>query len=270
MIREIIAHRSLLYQLIIKELKLRYARPALGFIWAFLSPLLLALIFYLVFAKILKGQVQEAPFFLYLITGILTWSFFSDSVAASTASLVVNKNLIRESRFPQHLIPCAIVLANAVNFIPTLSIVVVASAIILKGLPFLFVLLPLAFFIQLCATLGVSILVSLWYVKWRDVKYIVDSCLLLLLYLTPSFYSLLQVKGVFPQWVYALYLHNPLVSILFLYRVSCLKGFYLYMAREVSLVSVIVTAGAGAAVLLWCARSLYYRWKDSINDYLSY
>src|SRR3989338_2265063 len=90
---------DLIKELVLKDLKIRYSRPMLGFLWAFLSPFLIVGVFYLVFSLILKVQTEEAPFFLYLMSAVFPWQFFHNSVISSTTSLVDNKNLLREANF---------------------------------------------------------------------------------------------------------------------------------------------------------------------------
>src|SRR3989338_3576328 len=95
---------NLIQQLVLKDLKMRYSRPMLGFFWAFLSPFLAVTVFYAVFSLALKIQIKEAPFFLYLMSAVFPWRFFQDSLMSSVTSLVDNKNLIKESGFAHYLI----------------------------------------------------------------------------------------------------------------------------------------------------------------------
>ena len=84
---------NLIRELAIKDLKIRYSRPMLGFLWAFLSPFLTVMIFYFVFGTLLKIKTEDVPFFLYLMSGVFPWIFFQESITRSITSLVDNKNL---------------------------------------------------------------------------------------------------------------------------------------------------------------------------------
>jgi len=270
MIKEIIIRRNLIRELVLKNLKIRYSKSLLGFLWAFLSPFLIVLIFYLVFSLILNVKTEEAPFILYLMSGVFTWRFFQDSLMCSMTSLVDNKNLIRESNFPHYLIPLSIVLANAVVFLPSLFILLIASLVSLKGLPIFVLFLPFILVIHLVISIGLSIIFSVLYVKWRDIKYILEVVLLLLFYLTPAFYSIRLVKSSFPPPLFMLYLYDPFVCILNLYRISILKGFYVVVKNEMGIISMFfITVGVAIAVL-GLVYYLYRKNKNSINDYLSY
>lgn len=261
---------NLLRELVVKDLKIRYCRPALGFIWAFLLPLVTVFIFYVVFSLILKIEVKEAPFFLYLMSAIFTWRFFQDTLSLSVSSLVENKNLLKESRFPQYLIPFSIVLSQALNLIPSLVIIIIAAVLILKGLPVVFFFLPLVLLLHFAITAGLAIVVSILYVRWRDTKYLLEAAMLLIFYSTPVFYSLALVKASFGQAVFNLYNYNPFVGILNLYRITLLKGFLAASGDSINLfLSIVIPLISAAISLLW-AYFLYKNNKDKINDHLSY
>lgn len=261
---------DLMRELVVKDLKIRYSRPSLGFFWAFLSPVFMVMIFYVVFGIILKVKIENAPFVLYLMSGIFPWLFFQDSILKSVTSLMDNRNLIKESNFPHWLIPLSIVSANAINFLPSLFIVIIVSFIMVKGISGFIVLLPFILIIHVAFTAGLSIIVSLIYVKWRDFKYILEPLLLLLFYLTPACYSLSVVKDSFHPFLFKLYAYNPLVGILTLYRITLLKGFVNTMVGYAGLSSVVIIQFIFTILILMASFYLYKRNRKYINDYLSY
>jgi len=261
---------NLIRELVTKDLKLRYSRPGLGFLWAFLSPFLMVLIFYLVFGIILKAKTDEAPFVLYLMSGVFPWLFFQESVIRSITSLMDNKNLIRESNFSHYLIPVSIVLAGFINFLPSLLILMLSSFVILKGASFLLWLTPFILALHFTITVALSIIVSILYVRWRDLKYFLDAILLLLFYLTPACYSLSVVKSSFPDILFKAYLYNPLVGILTLYRVALFKGFLSGAEQYIRVAHIFLIQILFAAIIYIIAFYLYKKNKGSISDYLSY
>ena len=268
--KEIYEKRSLIYQLVLKDLKTRYSRPFLGFFWAFLAPFLTSVIFYFVFSLILKVRTGHIPFFLYIMSAVFSWDFFQDSLLRSSTSLLQNKGLIRESAFPQYLIPVSIVTANLVNFLPSLALLLIISLFVLKGLPLFAIFLPIVLIIHTCITIGLSVIFSILYVKWRDTKQVLDSCLLLLFYLTPAFYPIQLVKETFTNMLFVAYKCNPLVGILNLYRITALKGFFPQIHNYAGYLSLIIIPLAFAVITLFFAFSLYKKQKSRINDYLSY
>jgi len=270
MIKELLAKRDLVVQLVLKNLKIRYSMLALGFFWAFLSPFLTVGVFYLVFSVILKVKIEEAPFFLYLMSAIFPWRFFQESLVSSVTSLVDNRNLIKESSFAHYLIPVSIVLANAVIFLPSLVILVIICLFVLKGLGLSILLLPLVLIIHLALTIGLAIFFSVVYVKWRDIKYVLEIALLLLFYITPVFYSIYLVKSSFSQSLFKLYAYNPFVGILNLYRTAFFKGFYGLVQEDIGNLALFVVPVSFAILSLILGFCFYNKNKERINDYLAY
>ena len=269
-IAEIIAGRDLIRELVLKDLKIRYAKPALGFFWSFFSPFFTVIIFYVVFSLVLRVEIKEAPFFLYLMSAVFSWRFFSDSVTSATASLVDNKNLIRESRVPHYFIPLSIVLSCGVNYLPSLCILLVASFVTLKGFPVFIALLPVILVIHLLLTIGVSLLCALLYVRWRETRYILEVVLQALFYLSPVFYSILLIEKLCPPGLFIAYTHNPFVGIMNVYRIVILKGFYPVIKGSIGLSSLIVTPLLCAFTFLLLGLYLFRKNTNNLNERLFY
>lgn len=257
-------------ELVLKDLKLRYQRPALGFLWAFLSPLFLVLIFYIVFGIVLKVEIPGVPFVLYLMTGVFSWVFFQDSVLKSLSSLVDNKNLIREANFPHYLIPISITLANGIVFLPSLMIVIFSAAILLEGLPAFLVFLPIVLLAHLTITILLAIVFSVLYVRWRDLRYIVESVLMFFFYITPIVYHIELIRRTFSAWLYRLYICNPFLGILDLYRICLLRNFYPVVDHYVGLRFIFIQLFVFIAVIAAGTILIYQKNKKKINDYLAY
>jgi len=261
---------NLIYELTRKDLKTRYSGFGSAIIWMFLSPFLTVGIFYVVFSIVLKVRIYEAPFMLYLMVAVFTWQFFSNSIMTSVSSLIDNRNLIKESNFPHFLIPFSIIFTNMIVFLPALLITTFISIYILKGLSILIIFLPLVFICHLGVIIGLSLGLSTLYVKWRDIKHLVETCLNILFYLTPCFYSLSLIRSSFSPVLYNIYTHNPFVGILSLYRIVLLKGFYTAIKNEVSFCSLVLTPVLFSIAISVLGFYYYYKNRKIINDYLSY
>lgn len=264
--KEISARKDLLKELVLKDLKIRYSRSALNFIWVFLSPFILIAILYFVFSLLLKVKIEGIPFPLYLMSAVFPWRFFQDSIAASATSLVDNRNLIKESAFPHYFIPLSMAISNFIIFIPSLIITIGFSIFYLKWLPVYILFLPLVIILHFSFTASLSIICSILYVKLRDTKYIAETTLTLLFYLTPAFYSLELVRVTLPKAFLAAYAYNPLVGILNMYRLSLLNGFSASLPKEFIYPSLIAPFIFSILSLLACGY--FYRANKNINDYL--
>ena len=267
---ELKERKSLLFELVKKELTIRYHKPVLGFFWSFLSPLFLVLIFYIVFSLILKVHIEEAPYLVYLMSAIFPWRFFHDSVQGAMSSLVDNRNLIKESPFPHYFIPFSIVLANAIIFLPTMALVILVSIIQTGHVPFSLVFLPFLCILHFLFTTSIAVILSLYYVKLRDLKYILEIILTFLFYLTPCFYSIQLVYQALPKIATDLYTLNPFVGFLNLYRMSLIYDFHGWVLSQGNMVSSIISPIVFTFIVMVLAQKCYKKKRSTINDYLSY
>lgn len=262
-----IKNRYLLKELVLKDIRLRYRRPALGFVWAFLMPVAMAGIFYLVFGIFLRVRIQEAPFFLYLMSALFPWRMFQDSLSAGATSLYDNRALVRESRAPFYIFPLAIVLVNMALALPGYALVAVLSAIKLRGFPAHLPMLPAILVLHGVLTAACSMIAAVLFVRWRDIRYVIEISLAFLFYITPGFYSISMVKDLLPAYAYRLYIYNPFACILALYRVSFIKGF---AAHEPSVAACFIVVTMAAGVLSALAVLLYKANKRYVIEHVSY
>ena len=202
-------NRALLTELVRTDFKLRYQGSFLGYAWSLLRPLLLFVILYVVFVKFLKlgGDTPHYP--IYLLTGIVMWSFFSEMTIQSTTSIVGRGDLIRKIRIPRWMILAATSLSALINF--GLNLIVVAVFMIINHvgisdtLPFaLLAIIELYIF-----AFGLSLFLSTLYVKFRDVSYIWEVILQAGFYITPILYPLSKITNLTLQ---KLILLNPIAQ----------------------------------------------------------
>lgn len=269
-IRAIFIKNDLLKELVLRNIKIRYSTFFLGFLWAFLLPFSTALVFFFVFSSLLKVNIEEAPFLLYVMSAVFSWRFFQDSVTASITSLIDNKNLIRESNFPVYLIPFSIVFTSIIHFLPALLIIILFAFFILQGLAIWIFLLPVILAIHLALTLGLSVIVSMLYLKYRQLKFMLEVILMLLFYLTPVFYPITLIKNALPGFLYKIYNYNPLVIILNLYRFALLKGYYKTGQNYIEILPAVIISAGFSLAIFWFSARVYRGNKNSINDYLAY
>src|SRR6187402_745760 len=119
--------RGLIQSLVSRELKARYRGSVLGFLWSFVNPLLLLLIYNFVFTKVMPGARGEGlePYALFLFCGLLPWTWFSSSLLESANVLIAGGNLIRKVMFPAEVLPVVTVLSGFVHY--CLGLVVLAA-----------------------------------------------------------------------------------------------------------------------------------------------
>ncbi|AWB46186.1 ABC transporter permease [Paenibacillus sp. CAA11] len=205
-------YRSLLMNFVSKEIKLKYKDSVLGFIWSFMNPLIMLFIYTFVFKHILKFQIEN--FELFLFAGLLAWNFFNISINTSANSLIYQGNLLKKVYFPREIIPLSIVLSNLLNYFIMSVIIVVATVIVEGGLSVYIYLYPLVLVTTVLFTTGISFIVSILTVKFRDISYLVDVILLFLFYLTPIVYS----NELVPKEYASIINGNPITEMVNLHR----------------------------------------------------
>ncbi|HSX32086.1 MAG TPA: ABC transporter permease [Candidatus Saccharimonadales bacterium] len=183
-------NRALLRELVITDFKLRYQGSVLGYAWSLLKPLLLFLIMYVVFVKFLRLGASVPHFPVYLLLGIVMWSLFTETTSQSLTSIVDRGGIIRKIRIPRWIIVLTSSTSALINFI--LNMIVVGVFLVINGVDFSpeIVWFPVILLELYLLALGVSLLLSALFVKYRDVSHIWEITTQGLFYLTPILYPL--------------------------------------------------------------------------------
>jgi len=183
-------NRALLRELVVTDFKLRYQGSVLGYLWSLLKPLMMFVILYVVFVKFLRigGDVPHFP--VYLLLGIVMWSFFTEMTSLSLGSIVARGDLIRKIPIPRWIIVVSSSLTALINFV--LNLLVVAALMLWNDVDPMrtALLLPLLFIEVYVFALGLSLFLSALYVKFRDINHIWEVVLQAFFYLTPILYPL--------------------------------------------------------------------------------
>lgn len=217
-IREIIRYRELLRNLVIKDIKVRYKRSVLGFLWVMLNPLLMMLVLNIVFSGLFK--VSTPNYTAYLISGIILWSFFSQSTSTSLVSFMGNSNLIKKIYLPKAIFPLSIVLSALIHF--TFSLIPLFIIFLVTGTrlsPHIY-LLPFILILVFLFSYGISLIISTLTVFFHDTKYIYDVLLMAWMYSTPVFYP----ESIIPDKFRFILQINPLYYFLDLFRSALYTG----------------------------------------------
>ena len=211
-LREIFAHRQLLDLLIRRDLKSRYKDSALGFAWTLIRPLVQLAIYYFVLGQILGASRNIPEFAIYVFSGLTLYGLFSEIVASGTASIVSNGGLIKKIYLPREIYPLASVGAALFNFGVQLVVLLVAT-LLQSGFawirPDLLYFFPSTLVILIWAT-ALALLLAAANVYLRDMQYLVEVLVLLLMWASPIVYSWQQVANAAPQWLLSLYTANPI------------------------------------------------------------
>lgn len=183
-------NRALIAELVRTDFKLRYQGSVLGYAWSLLRPLLLFVILYVVFVKFLRIGASTPHFPVYLLLGIVLWNFFQEMTTQSLDSIVRRGDLIRKIKISRWVIIVSSSLSALINLFLNLLVVVLFLFINHVDLLKTTLWLPLILLEIYIFALGLSLLLSAAFVKYRDVNYIWEVILQAGFYLTPIIYPL--------------------------------------------------------------------------------
>jgi len=210
---DLLRYRELFGSLFRRELRAKYKGSVLGLTWSLAHPVVLMLVYLLVFSVLLKIQTADYEhYWLFLLAGLPVWVFFATSLQSASRSLLENANLIRKVRFPRQLLPLSVVATQLVGFAVMLAIVVVLSLVYVpEARDTVWLAIPLAA-LAVCLVAGLSLAVASLNAVYRDVEHLVAALLLPWFFLTPVLYSLEGIPGVrdHPRLVDLLHYANPL------------------------------------------------------------
>jgi len=213
-LRELWRYRELLYFLAWRDLKVRYKQTVIGAGWAVLQPVLTMVIFSIIFGRFAKMPTDGSPYPIFVYAGLLPWTFFANSVAKSSMSLVSQTHLFTKTYFPRLLLPTAGIAVGLVDF--ALSFTVYIALMLWYGhVPGMSVLL-LPLFVTLAATLalGVGYILSALTVAYRDFKMAVPFLLQAWMFASPVIYPVTLLPEKY-RWVLAV---NPMTGIIGSFR----------------------------------------------------
>ncbi len=211
--RSILDHRNLIWELTMRNIKIRYRRSVFGFLWAILNPILTSLVFALVFTVLLRSSIERFP--LFFVTGLVAWNAFAASVMESMAIITGSSNLVTRVRFPHEVLPIATTLTNMINLIfalPSIAIMMIATRTPLEPQV---IYLPFVLLCLFCFSLGISFFAAATAVFFRDTRNFLDVVMNLWFFLTPIIYDINQVFGKGQRIIYWV---NPPASIISSFR----------------------------------------------------
>ncbi|GAB3690801.1 ABC transporter permease [Angustibacter aerolatus] len=253
-LRAVVETRKILWLLVRRDLKVRYASSALGYVWTVLDPLLMTLIYFFVFSVIFKrGQNSpESPYIVFLAFGQLAWGWFSGAVNDSCRALVSEKKLVRSTRLPREIWVLKVVGSKGIEYVLSLPVIVlflVTSQTAPSWRHLLF--FPLGLLIQSVLLVGLGLMLSAVTVLVTDLARVVRIVLRMLFYATPILYSIQSLDG--RPNLQRLFDLNPMTGILDLYRAS------VYPDQMAGAGTVALSAGISVAILFlgsWVFRRL--------------
>ena len=212
MIKELYQYRQLLKSNVRKEIRGKYKASFLGVLWSFVNPLLMTIVYAIVFPFLLKNSQDHYTTF--IVIAILPWTWFTTSIAQGTNCILVNGGIIKKVYFPRTILPISIVVSGLVNFL--ISCIIILIFLLFSGIGYSLnmLYLPIIIILQFMFQLGLVLITSGIDVYVRDTEYIINFFISLLFYATPILYSF----DMFPERLRIILQLNPMATLISSYR----------------------------------------------------
>lgn len=209
-------YKYLLFDLVSRDLKVKYRRSMLGFLWSVLNPLLMMLVITAVFSNIFKFDIKDFP--VYYLTGTLIFNFVSESTSSAIGSIINSAGLIKKVYIPKYIFPLEKCIFAFVNMLFSLIAVAVVYLILRIELHWTIILFPVPMLYAFIFSVGLSLILSALNVFFRDIGHLYSVWVTAWMYLTPIIYpvsalpgAMLTVVKLNPLYYYVSYIRNVMI-----------------------------------------------------------
>ena len=212
MIKNLYGYREFLKTNVKKDIRGKYKGSFLGILWSFVNPLLMTLVYAIVFPFILKSN--QPNYVTFIVIAVLPWNWFTTAISQGTFCVLANAGIIKKVYFPREILPISVALSGIVNYFISIPIILLFLLFSGIGFSWYILFLPIIAIVQFLLILGIIFITSAINVYVRDAEYIINFCVTMLFYATPVLYS----TSLFPEkfrWI--LYL-NPMTTVINSYR----------------------------------------------------
>jgi len=254
-LRELWAHRELLYFLVWRTIKVRYKQTVMGVSWTVLQPFLAMVVLSVFLGRLARVPSDGIPYPLFAYSGLVVWTFFTRALSEAAQSLIMQQQLITRVYFPRILLPVAGVIAAGVDVLLTLPVLL--GLVLWFGVSPASTVWALPFFLLLAAAgvLGVGLWLSALNVRYRDVRHAVPFLIQLWFLATPVMYPSSLLQG---RWR-LLYGINPVAG--------AVEGFRWALLGVIPFPGELIVTSAAVALVAIVGGLLYFhRMEVSFAD----
>lgn len=211
-------YRWLMQQLVGRDLKVKYKRSVLGYLWSLLNPLLMMTVMSIVFSYIFRFNIENFP--VYLICGQVLFTFFNESTSMAMSSIIGGAGLIKKVYIPKYILPLSKVISSFINLLYSLIAVVIILFFFKIKLSWTIILFPIPLIYLLVFSIGMGLILSVAATYFRDVIYLYGILMQAWTYLTPLFYPIEALA----KPVQKIVMMNPLYYIITYFRSVVIYG----------------------------------------------
>lgn len=248
-IQNFIKFRPLLNELIARDIKIKYRRSVLGVLWTLLNPLCMMIVLSVVFSNLFKFDIENFP--LYLLSGQVVFTFFSDSTTSAMTAIINNSSLIKKIYVPKYLFVLSRIFSSFINLLASFTALLLVMVATRAELHWTVLLVPIPMLLLVMFCFGIGLILSALTVKFRDIMHLYSVFTTALMYLTPVIYPM----SILPDWLAPIVRINPITNVLLMFRDVMLNNSMLDIR---SLIIAIVEAVAALGLGLY----IFYKNQD--------
>ena len=208
--KEIFEYKDLLYFLILKDIKARYAQSVIGVGWAIIQPLFFMLVFTVIFGKLAKIDSEGVPYQIFSFTALVPWTFFSNAMTDSANSLSGNMALITNIYIPRILIPFSATIGKFIDFFIAFFILIILLLFYSYFPDQKIILIFMYIFLMFISAFAFGLILGTMSIQYRDIRYALPFGIQLFMYASPVAYS----TNMIPEKYHIIYALNPMVTVI--------------------------------------------------------
>jgi lipopolysaccharide transport system permease protein len=220
-IKEIINYKDLIFLFVKRDITTFYKQTILGPLWFFIQPFISTILFTFIFNKIANISTEGVPPYLFYMSGIIAWNYFSDCILTTSKTLTTNANIFGKVYFPRIIVPISNIISGLSKFILQfifyififLYFIYLGNSSVRLSYSAI-VIIPLLIFQMALLGLGLGLIISSLSTKYRDLNYLINFGTQLLMYCSPIIYPL----SIVPKEIKYIILLNPITPIIELFR----------------------------------------------------
>jgi ABC-2 type transport system permease protein len=214
------ANRRTLWLLVTRDLKVKYAGSALGYIWSVLDPMMMAGVYWFIFTKLIHRSVGIEPYIVFLLCAMLPWQWANGTIRTSMRALSKDAKLVRSTSLPREIWVLRCVASRLVEFIFSIPVLAFFALVSRAELHWQVVFFPVAMLIQTALLLGIAMILAPVAVLYDDVDRLLRIMLRLLFYFSPIIYGVHDIKRRLGPTAGQIFVFNPFAGLFDLYRMA--------------------------------------------------
>lgn len=204
--------QPLLYELVARDVKIKYRKSVLGVLWTLLNPLMMMIILSIVFSNLMKFDVQN--YSLYLLCGQILFNFYNEATSGAMTAILGNAPLIKKVYIPKYLFVVSRIASSSINILASFCALILVMLFTRQELHFTMFLVVIPLLYLMVFSMGIGLILAALTVKFRDIMHLYTVFLTGLMYLTPVIYPMSMLPG----RVYKIVSINPLTMIMGIFR----------------------------------------------------